>query len=70
MSTIIIQETDPHVLEVLQAALKEENFDVYAMQHCDEDFMRLIEETRPHVVVLDYRLDGKKCLEIFTQIKN
>jgi DNA-binding response OmpR family regulator len=43
MNTIIIQETDRHVLEVLQTALTEENFNVYAMQHCDEDFMRLIE---------------------------
>ena len=70
MSTIILQETDPHVLDVLQTALAEENFSVYAMQHCDEDFMKLIEETRPHVVMLDYRLDGKKCLEIFVEIKN
>jgi DNA-binding response OmpR family regulator len=69
MKTIIIQETDPHVLDVLQTALGDENYDVYAIQHCEEDFMRLIEETRPHVVMLDYRLDGKKCLEIFNQIK-
>jgi DNA-binding response OmpR family regulator len=69
MNTIIIQETDTAVLDVLQTALAEENFKVYAMQHCDEDFMRLIEHTRPHVVVLDYRLDGKRCLEIFMEIK-
>lgn len=69
MSTIIIQETDPHVLDMLQAALAEENFNVYAMQQCNEDFMTLIEETKPHVVVLDYRLDGKNCLEIFNKIR-
>lgn len=69
MNTIIIQETDPHVLDVLQTALTEENFNVYAMQHCNEDFMKLIEKTRPHVVVLDYRLEGQRCIEIFKEIK-
>lgn len=70
MHTILIQETDPNVLDVLKQALAIENYKVYAMHSCDENFIKLIEETRPHVVMLDYRLDGKRCLEIFVEIKN
>ena len=70
MSTIIIQETDEHVLEVLKEALNLEHYSVYALQECDDNFIELIEKARPHVVMLDYRLDGKRCLEIFKEIKD
>lgn len=69
MHTIIIQETDQAVLDVLKEALSQENYKVYALQQCDENFMELIENTRPHVIMLDYRLAGAQCLKIFMEIK-
>ncbi|MFP3675089.1 hypothetical protein SB724_19945, partial [Bacillus sp. SIMBA_031] len=58
MHTIIIQETDPGVLDVLTEALTIEGFDVLPILNVEEDFLQLIDLHRPHVVVLDYRLDG------------
>lgn len=69
MHTIIIQESDPNVLDVLKQALEIEHYKVYGLEQFEENFMELIEKTRPHVVMLDYRLEGKRCLEIFLEIK-
>lgn len=69
METIIVQDTDKTVLHVLTLALELENFKVYPLQDCEADFIELIEKNRPHVVMLDFRIDGKKCLEILKTIK-
>jgi DNA-binding response OmpR family regulator len=69
METIIVQETDKSILEVLTLALEMENFNVYPLQDCEANFIELIEKNRPHVVMLDFRIDGKKCLEILKTIK-
>ncbi len=69
METIIVQDTDKHVLEVLTLALEDENFNVYPLQDCEANFIELIEQHRPHVVMLDFRIDGKKCMEILKTIK-
>jgi len=69
METIIVQDTDKHVLEVLTLALELENFNVYPLQDCEVNFIELIEQHRPHVVMLDFRIDGKKCMEILQTIK-
>jgi len=69
METIIVQDTDKSVLEVLTLALEMENFKVYPLQDCDANFIELIEKSRPHVVMLDFRIDGKKCMDILHTIK-
>lgn len=69
MKTIIVQETDRDVLDVLTQALELENYQVYALQQTEVNFMELIDQIRPHVVMLDYRLTGEKCMEIFMEIK-
>ena len=69
METIIVQETDKAVLEVLTLALEMENFQVYPLQDCEANFIELIDKIRPHVVMLDFRIEGKKCLEILKKIK-
>ena len=68
-STVIIQETDQSILDILTYALESEGFHVYPFLDCGEDFMELVEQARPHVVMLDYRLDGKRCIEICHLIK-
>ena len=69
METIIVQDTDKAILQVLTLALEMENFKVYSLQEWDADFIDPIEKNRPHVVMLDFRIDGKKCLEILKTIK-
>lgn len=69
METIIVQDTDPTVLEMLTAALEMEDFEVYPITDFDEDFLELIGRVRPHVVILDYRLTGHRCLEVLKSIK-
>jgi DNA-binding NtrC family response regulator len=67
--TIIVQDTDRGVLDVLTQALELENFTVYPLQDTEHNFIELIEKTRPHVVMLDYRISGKKSMEILQTIK-
>jgi DNA-binding NtrC family response regulator len=69
METIVIQETDKDILEVLYAALELEGFNVYALGEADEDFLEVIDKARPHVVMLDFRFSGEECKEVCQQIK-
>lgn len=69
METIIVQDTDAAVLDVLTEALTMEGFKVFPVQSDEEDFLALIDEHRPHVVMLDYRLHGNTCRQICYQIK-
>jgi DNA-binding response OmpR family regulator len=69
METIIIQETDRDILEVLYAALELEGFRVYALVDYDADFLKVIEQARPHVVMLDFRMTGENCKALCREIK-
>jgi two-component system nitrogen regulation response regulator GlnG len=69
METIIVQDTDKTVLEMLTTALEMANFIVCPVMDFDEDFLGLIDRVRPHVVILDYRLTGYRCLEVLRNIK-
>jgi DNA-binding response OmpR family regulator len=66
---IIIQDTDQDILEILKYALEAEGFEVYALMDGEDDILALIDEHRPHVVMLDYRLEGKVCLDVLEKIK-
>ncbi len=69
METIIVQETDASVLDVLIQALELENFQVYPLQDTEHNFLALIDEIRPHVVILDFKITGVKSLQILRTIK-
>ena len=66
---IILQETDRDILEVLKYALEQEDFSVYAVQELESNFLEMIGQLRPHVIMLDYLLDGDSCIDICGQIK-
>ena len=66
---IIIQETDKDILEILKYVLEIEGFQVYALLDGEDDILSLIDEYRPHVVMLDYRLDGKVCVAVLEKVK-
>ena len=66
---IILQETDCDILEILKYALQQEHFSIYAVEELDNNFLEMIDQHRPHVIMLDYRLNGDSCIEICQQIK-
>jgi len=69
METIIIQDTEKDILDVLKAALEMENFKVYTVMGRQADLIGMINRIRPHVVILDYRLDDKESADICKTIK-
>lgn len=69
METIIVQETDRDVLDILTVALREGGFNVFALIDCDDNFLDLIDKIRPHVVILDYRFSGDKSIIMCKLIK-
>lgn len=69
METVIVQETDQDILEVLYAALEQEGFRVYALPEADPAYLEVIEKARPHVVILDYRFSGEECIALCRAIK-
>lgn len=69
METVIIQDTEQSILDILTIALQLENFRVYSVLDCDGNFMAMIGELKPHVIMLNYKLDGKSCIQICHQIK-
>lgn len=67
--TIIVQETDSDVLDIITYALGEDGFNVYPLLAYEEDFLAIIEKTRPHVVMLDFKLKGEEALRVLEEIK-
>lgn len=65
----MVQDTDAAVLEVLTLALEAEGFSVCPVKLCDEHVMEMIDKVRPHVVMLDYKLDGEDCIKLCQRIK-
>ena len=69
METVIIQDTDQSILDILTIALQMEDYRVYSVLDFESNFIDMIAKLKPHVVILDYKLDGKICLEICHRIK-
>jgi DNA-binding NtrC family response regulator len=69
METIIIQDTEKDILDILTTALELEHFKVFTVMDDETNLLGVIAKLRPHVVVLDYRLDGKDCIRICREIK-
>ena len=70
METIIVQDKDKAILDVLTVALEMEGFEVISLSTCDEKIiLDQIEKTRPHVVMLDIRLSDQDCIDVSKLIK-
>lgn len=69
METIIIQETDPEISDVLYAVLKQEGFRVYALSESGPDVLELIGRAQPHAIMLDYVLSDKDSACLCSEIK-
>jgi DNA-binding response OmpR family regulator len=70
METIVIQDTDQDILDILYFALQHEGFQVYALNDTGPEFLQLIEKAKPHVVALDYRMSGEDCRRLCAEIKH
>jgi DNA-binding NtrC family response regulator len=69
METVIIQDTDKDILDILTTALELEHFKVFTVMEQESDLLNMIARLRPQVVVVDYRLEGKDCIRICREIK-
>ncbi len=69
MQKVLLQDTEKEILDLMTVALRLEGFTVYPLINCDEDFLFVIDQTRPHVVVLDFKIDGASCLEALKKIR-
>jgi DNA-binding response OmpR family regulator len=69
METIIIQETDAGVLDVLTIALQLEGFEVYSLTAIDGNLLALIADNRPRAIVLDFEFNDFICIQFCQRIK-
>jgi DNA-binding NtrC family response regulator len=70
MDTMIVQDKDESILDVLSLYLQSVGFDVISIDSCDEKLMLdLIDKVRPHVVMLDVRLSDQDCINACKYIK-
>ena len=69
METIVIQEPDESVRDVLKLAFEAEGFNVYTLDSCGPRLLSLIRKTNPSLVLLDFRISGEECIKMFRIIK-
>lgn len=69
METIVVQETNAAILDILTIALQMENFEVFALTEADGNFLELIDQARPHVVILNYEFTDLTCIQLCHRIK-
>jgi DNA-binding NtrC family response regulator len=69
MGSVVIQDCDEILLEILTIALDMEEITAYKTTDYDTKVLELIEQVKPDLVMLDYRLDGKECIQLFNQIR-
>ena len=71
METILVQDKDDAILDVLTLALQDEGFEVISVNTCDEEkILELIDKQRPHAVMLDIRLSDQDCIDVCKLIKS
>ena len=66
---ILVVDDEPNILEVIQAFLESEGYEVITTESASSAFL-FMEESGPHIVLLDIRMpdiDGLQCLR---QIKH
>jgi DNA-binding response OmpR family regulator len=66
---IVLQETDAAVMETLSLALELEGFVVFPLAADTGDLIDYIDQVRPHIIMLDYKLDGHICIDMCHRIK-
>ncbi|WP_134092027.1 response regulator [Olivibacter sp. XZL3] len=68
MNHILIQDSDPDVLFVLQEALVMEDYRTVACTDYEEVWSALVQQ-RPQAILLEYKLGGKACNLLVSRIR-
>ena len=63
METIVLQDLDKDILDVLSFALVQAGYIVHVTYVLDEHILESIADVVPHIVLIDYKLSGKKAIE-------
>ncbi|MES2419263.1 MAG: response regulator [Bacteroidota bacterium] len=69
METVIVQDTDQAILDVLTIVLQSEGFKVYPIVSLNDNFLDIIPKIKPQVIVLDYKLKGLDSIRQCRRIK-
>jgi DNA-binding NtrC family response regulator len=67
---IITQDTDADILYLLKIALEQDNFVVHAVSVLNETILEVLDKVKPHVLLVDYRLNDTLCRDICNLISN
>ena len=68
MKTIIALDDDSEILKCLKLALEQRGYQAFTATNFD-DFVRLIKEHAPDLVLLDVRMPNKNGFEVFKQLR-
>ena len=63
MNTIVLQDNEKDLLDLLAFVLREEGYVVHVTSTLDEHILELIADAKPHVVMIDYKLNGQDAIE-------
>ena|ERR1700744_460991 len=66
---LLIQENDQDIIDILCIALEIEGYETFSVLGYEVDFIALIRRICPHLVMLDYKLDGRECLRVAKDIR-
>jgi DNA-binding response OmpR family regulator len=69
MKKLLIQDTDKEILKNLALVLREKGYNVMTTLHYDY-ILNDINLFRPHVVMIDFKLDGEKCIAAYKLIRD
>lgn len=70
MEKILIQEADEAIRDVLKLSLEADGFNVVLIAECTGQLMVIIRQFKPHLLVLDFRLEGQKSIQFCRKIKS
>jgi len=62
MNTIVLQDNDKDLLDLLAFVLREERYVVHVTSTLDEHILELVADAKPHVVMIDYKLNGQDAI--------
>lgn len=66
---LLIQENEQDIIDILCIALQIEGYETFPVLGYEADFVALIRRICPHLVMLDYKLDGRECLRTAKTIR-
>lgn len=67
---VVVADNDPDAIDLLALDLRLEGHDVVGLAACGEEAVRICEEVRPDVLVVDYRMPpGPNGIEVVRRLR-